>query len=249
VRQRLIAAAAVAVAAAACSLVGIDFDAVIAVEVTVPDSGRVEEGDTLLLRARALNARGDSVPGAVFVWEQIDTGKISLDPATGRVIGLTPTGAVRVRARHENLPSNPISLAVLAAADTIQPEPAGAIRDTIFASVPADSLSAPLQAKLLDLTTTPPPAAPVPLGNRPVTFSLTLFPGGNTGARLVVAAADTGVTQLAVKTATTGIAAVRVKLRAGQTAPDSAVVTAVATRANGSSVPGSPVTFTVVRQP
>ncbi|MGH7751885.1 MAG: hypothetical protein ACREN5_03635, partial [Gemmatimonadales bacterium] len=63
------------------------------------------------------------------------------------------------------------------------------------------------------------------------------------------AAADTGTSQLTVKTGTTGLAAVRVKLRAGQTAPDSAVVTASATRANGSTVPGSPVTFTVVRQP
>jgi hypothetical protein len=248
VTRRLIAVAAV-VATAACSLVGIDLDSVIAVEVTVPDSGRVEEGDTLLLSARALNARGDSVPGAVFVWERIDTGKIILDAATGRVIGVTPTSAVRVRARHDNLPSNPISLAVLAAADTVQPEPAGAVRDTIFSSVPADSLSSPLQVKLLDLTTNPPPAAPAALANRPVTFSLTLYPGGNGGARLVVAAADTGVTQLVVKTGATGLSAVRVKLRAGQTLPDSAVVAASATRANGSTVPGSPVTFSVVVQP
>lgn len=202
-----------------------------AIEVGFPDSAVVEEGDTVMPFARALNGRGDSVAATVY-WSAIDTALVAvLDSATGATLGKKVTTSARLLARVGNLRSNPLSLAVRAQADTIF-APA-ALRDTVTASTSADSLSDSLKVVVQDLTTTP--GTPVGLVARSVAFTIT-YPIGGSGFTLVPPGT--------VLTGAGGIAAVRVKL-VNRTLPDSVVVTATALRANGQPVPGSGVTFVV----
>ena len=69
-----------------CKALTPDFDAIIAIEVVVPDSGRLEVGDTLRPRARAINGRGDST-AATFVWSALDTTLQVVDSVSGLTLG------------------------------------------------------------------------------------------------------------------------------------------------------------------
>jgi len=63
---------------------------VIAIQVSLPDSGIVEEGDTIVPHARALNGYGDSV-AADIIWVTADTATLQvLDPTTGATLGRKP---------------------------------------------------------------------------------------------------------------------------------------------------------------
>ena len=100
-------------AAAACGRLGTDLDAVVAIEVTLPDSGIVAVGDTLVPRARALNGRGDSVSAAIR-WAALDTGVVAVvDSVSGATVGRKP-GNGRIQARVETLRSNPVTVVVRA---------------------------------------------------------------------------------------------------------------------------------------
>lgn len=213
----------------ACEPIGVDLDAVIALEVSLPDSGVVEEGDTIVPNVRALNGVGDSV-AADIVWATPDTGNLTvLDSATGATLAVRPPQG-RLQARVGSLRSNLLTVTVRPQADTIFAT--GAQRDTVAAGTSADSLSAPLTVRLQDLTTG---AAPADLTNRPVLFTLA-YPTDAGAFRL-----EPGDTVL---TAAGGVASVRVRLLS-RPLPDSAVVDARAVRANGQPVPGSPITFVV----
>lgn len=200
-----------------------------------PASPSVEESDTLPLVVRVLDRAGDSVPGAVVTLIILDTAALRVDSAGAGVIGRVPAAAARVVAAAGNLRSDPLSIRVLAAADSIGPTGSAVL--TVAA---ADSQSGPLAAAVQDLTTTPGQAAP--LGGRPVRYSI-VFPAF---ADLASATAVLGNDSLAatVLTAAGGTASVVVKRR-GATQPDSAVVLASAVRGTGVSVPGSPVRFVV----
>ena len=225
----------------ACGRLGTDLDAVIAIEVTLPDSGIVERGDTMIPRARALNGRGDSVATTVY-WSALDTLIVQvLDTTTGATLGKKP-GSVsgRIQARAGSLRSNPLSVAVRPQADTLFASGTG--RDTVTASASADSLSDSLKVQIQDLYVLSDTVracskgiTPVNLAARPVTFQIT-YPTGGSGFTLVP--------QDSVLSGSGGIAVVRVRL-VNRTLPDSAVVTATAVRANGLPVPGSGVTFVV----
>lgn len=213
-------------AAAACRALTPNFDAVIAIKVALPDSGRVEVGDTLHPHAAALDGRGDSV-AADFVWTALDT-TIAVDASTGATAGLAP-GTGRLQASVGNLRSNPVIVTVIAALDSIRAE--GATRDTVVVSAP-DSLSDSLAVRVF---------APsgAPLGGRKVALTI-VFPAG--GGGLTLMPGDT------VRTDATGVAVFQ--LRLGTTSrPDSGVVTASARYGDGSPVPGSPVTFVVEFHP
>ena len=94
-----------------CGKLGTDFDQVVALEVTLPDSGRIDVGQTLLPQARALNGRGDSVAAEIF-WNALDTAIITvLDSATGATYGKA-AGTGRLQARAGALRSNPLSVIV-----------------------------------------------------------------------------------------------------------------------------------------
>lgn len=200
-----------------------------ALEVRFADSAVVEEGDTIIPYARALDGRGDSVATTVY-WAALDTLIVQvLDSTTGATLGKRP-GSGRLQARVGSLRSNPVSLTVRAQADTIfAPD---AVRGTVTASMSADSLSDSLKVELQDRTSG---ATPVNLAGQPVTFQIT-YPSGGSGFTLIP--------QGSVLSGAGGIAAVRVRL-VDRTLPDSVVVTATAVRANGQPVPGSPVTFVV----
>ena len=215
---------------ATCQPVGVDLDAVIAIQVSLPDSGIVEEGDTIVPHARALNGYGDSVAAEV-VWATADTATLLLlDAATGATVGRRPPSG-RLQAQVGTLRSPLLTVTVRPQADTLSAT--GALRRIVVAP---DSQSDGLEVRLEDLTTG---TAPAGLANRPVTFTLT-YPAG--GGAFTLLPGDT------VLTGTGGVASVQVRL-VSRALPDSAVVEARAVRANGQAVPGSPVTFVVEFQP
>ncbi|HWP38892.1 MAG TPA: hypothetical protein VNL18_15205 [Gemmatimonadales bacterium] len=112
-RGVLTLSAGAAVAPACHTLLG-DPDRVIALELAGGTNRIVVVGDTLRLIVRAINAAGDSVPGAPIVWSILDTGVVGfrLESATGRIIGEAPdTG--RVQAAYEDLRSDPVRVIVV----------------------------------------------------------------------------------------------------------------------------------------
>lgn len=104
-----------------CEL-GTDLDQIVAIDVSLPDSGRVTLGDTLRPTARALNGRGDSV-AADIVWASLDTAIVAvLDSTTGETLGKS-VGTGRIQARVGSLRSNPLNVVVLS------PPPVAVVRD------------------------------------------------------------------------------------------------------------------------
>jgi hypothetical protein len=202
-----------------CKSLAPDFDAVIAIEVFVPDSGRVEVQDTLRPRARALNGRGDST-AAQIVWATLDT-TLLVDSLDGTTVGQF-VGNGRIQARVGNLRSSPVTITVLAPLDSI-------LRvgpDTLTVAAP-DSLSDSMKIQAF-----------APAGSaagRRVVLGI-IFPAGAAGLTLVPG--DT------VRTNSTGLAVFQVRA-SGVARPDTVVVTAAAQRAGGTPVPGSPITFVV----
>ncbi|HEV2749933.1 MAG TPA: hypothetical protein VGV12_05345 [Gemmatimonadales bacterium] len=115
-----------------------DLSRVIAIEVIAPDS--LEQLDTLIPHARALDGHFDSV-AATFVWSTLDTAILTvLDSTTGRTVvnhpGSTPG---QLLARAGQTFSNPVVIRALAAADTVYATPSSRVADTVHLSV--DSLS------------------------------------------------------------------------------------------------------------
>jgi hypothetical protein len=217
-------------ALAACETLFTDLDAVIALQVFVPDSGAVEVGDTVQPWARALNGHGDSV-AATIIWGALDTVFVTvLDSTTGRTLGKDTVGEGRIQARVGSLRSNPLPIRVQSPADSIRP--AGALRDTVDLAV-GDSLSDSLTVRVFAT-----PENPANRIGRRVTLTTAIYP--TTGTTVTLQPGDT------ILTGSSGTAFVRLRLTSGQ--PDSVLVTATARRADGQAVP-SPVTFVVEFRP
>jgi hypothetical protein len=210
---------------------------VVAISVAVRDS--VEELDTLRPHAYALDGHGDSV-AAMILWATLDTAQLTVvNDTTGVMVAKAPGAApARIQARVGNLPSNPIVIRVLAAADTLFA--AGPTRDSVSLAAKPDSLSDSLTVRLQDTTA----AGPVDLSGRPVAFALSVYPGP--GANVTLVTSDTARAPVAADTVATkvGVAAVKLRLLSGPL-PDSAIVTASARRAIGTLIAGSPVSFVV----
>jgi len=203
----------------------------VAIEIVLPDSGRVEVTDTFRPRGRALNGLGDSVQAQLY-WSSLDTAVIVvLDSTTGVSISKTVNPA-RLQARAGTLFSNPQTVNVLAKPDSVRAT--GVTRDTIKLTPDStellDSLSAPLQVEVFALGGV--------AQNRPVVYAATTFPA--TGPVVTLLPNDTVLTTAGTSTA---LAAVRLRLRPGSR-PDSVVVTATMKHLNGTAIPGSP-TFVV----
>jgi hypothetical protein len=192
--------------------------------VSLPDSGKVDVGDTLHPRAVALNGRGDST-GATIVWSALDTTLQVVDSLSGATVGVV-AGTGRLVARAGPLRSNPALVTIIGALDSIAAF--GPTVDTVFVSTP-DSLSDSLKVEAFTGGTAS--------ANRRIALSLD-FPPGGSGVTLVPG--DT------VVTGATGIAPFQVRLTGVR--PDSAVVSASAT-SHGAPVTGSPTRFVVVFQP
>lgn len=205
-----------------------NLDQVVALEVSLPDSGRVEVTDTLRPSARALNGHGDSVAADIF-WFSLDTAVIVvLDSTTGATLGKT-VGTGRLQASVGALRSNPLSVAVLTRLDSVQA--IGAMPDTVTLSEP-DSLSDSLQVQLF--------ATPTVASSRRVIFSAITFPAS--GPLVTFAPNDS------VLSNSTGVAVTRLKLLPGSSLPDSVVVTTTVQRPDGTPLSNS-VRFVVYYRP
>jgi hypothetical protein len=100
----------------------------VAIEIVLPDSGRVELTDTFRPRGRALNGLGDSVQAQLY-WSTLDTAIIVvLDSTTGVTLPKV-VGSGRLQARTGRLFSNPQTVAVLARLDSMYA--GGPTRDTL----------------------------------------------------------------------------------------------------------------------
>jgi hypothetical protein len=196
--------------------------------VFLPDSGRVEVGDTLRPGARVLNGRGDSIAAQVY-WSSLDTAIARVVDSITGVTFAKAAGTGRLQARAGQLRSNLQSVVVLVRLDSASAP--GPIRDTITVSAP-DSLSDSLVVKAW--------TGPSGASGRSVVYTMAIYP-----------AADSTVTLLpktSVQTDANGIAFKRVRFEPGPR-PDSVVVTATVRRPNGTEVLGSPVTFVVEFRP
>jgi len=233
-------------AALACNKFGPgDLSHVIALEVTVPDS--LEEYDTLTPHARVLDGHGDSV-AATIVWATGDTAPILtvLDSLTGRTVATRIGQTGRLLARSDRLISNAVSIRTLAAADTLFAT--GAKVDTV--ALPADSVSDSLKVQVADTikSASGGDSLTVPLAGRPVVYSIT-YPAPAGSVTLVTNdSTHSPATTDTVTTGPAGVAFVKVRLL-GVPVPDSVVIEAIARRAVGDTVPGSPATFVVRFRP
>ncbi len=234
-------------AAVACNKFGpTDLSREIALDVSVPDS--LEQYDTLKPHARVLDGHGDSV-AATIVWATADTTPILtvLDSLTGWTV-VNRTGQTgRLVARSDRLVSNPLSIRTLAAADTLFTTLVSTV-DTVTLS--ADSISDSLTVEVADTikSASGGDSLTVALAGRPVVYAIT-YPATSGPVTLVTNDSTHGlVTTDTVATGASGIAFVQVRLL-GAPIPDSVVVAAIARRAVGDTVPGSPVTFVVRFRP
>jgi hypothetical protein len=203
-----------------------DPDQVVAIEVILPDSARVEVTDSYLPHARALNGSGDSVAAPVF-WSSLDPASLEvLDSTTGMSLAIQ-VGTGRLQARVEALRSNPQTITVLTRLDTM------------FASGPAtDTVLAPDSTS--DSLVVQANATGGQAGGRRVVYEATIYPAG--GSTVTFVPNDT------VFTSSAGVASVQIKYATG-TLPDSVVVNATMRRPDGTPIPGSPVKFVVEFRP
>ena len=106
----------VALTLACGNLVGGDLGRVIAIDILGSLEPEVEEGDSLQLQARAVDARGNVIPDAVIAWAIVDTGDVgfTLDTSTGLVRALHP-GTGRVVAWTQEIRSGEVTVTVTAA--------------------------------------------------------------------------------------------------------------------------------------
>jgi hypothetical protein len=221
-----------AVAAVCACKINVDQNQPVAIEITLPDSGRVELTDTFRPRGRALNGVGDSVAAPLY-WSSLDTAVfVVLDSTTGVTVPKS-VGTGRLSARTGNLFSNPQPVAVLARLDSMAA--AGRTRDTLDVT-PTDSTVDSL-SNLLQIQTF---AFGGNAAGRRVVYAWTTYPAS--GPVVTLLPRDT------VPTGFDGTASVQVRLHNG-TLPDSVVVTATMQRFHGGPLPGSPVTFVVEFRP
>jgi hypothetical protein len=228
-------------AATGCSDITLSPTHVIALEVNTT-TPTVEQGDTVRLAARALNALGAEVPDAPIAWAVLDTGSLvfQLDPS-GLVHGIT-LGSGRVQANSDNLRSDPITV-------TVTPVP-----DTAAATIPTRVVVPSTDVQSADLS--------VAVYSRSSTGTLTSIlgktviyqvaePATSTGFFLTVSDTLPGPDARKVTTVTTstGTASARVRRKNGEAAPDSVLVDATAVTAHGATVPGTPVRFVVIFNP
>ncbi len=108
-------AGVVATTVAACAIINPDFDRIVALQVD-PGPLTITIGDTLLLKAQAVNAAGDIVVDADIFWTviDVDSGQLgfTLDTTTGTVAAIA-AGSGRVQARVVDIRSDPITITVV----------------------------------------------------------------------------------------------------------------------------------------
>ena len=227
-------------AATGCSDITLSPTHVIALEVKTTTPA-VEQGDTLRLTARALNALGDPVSNAPVAWAVLDTGALpfQLDP-NGLVHGIS-LGSGRVQASSDKLRSDAITVTV-----TPVPDTAAATIPTRVVVPTTDVQSANLSVGVYSHAT----GSLTPILGKTVIYQVA-GPADNTGFFLTVSDTLPGPDARKVTTVTTatGTASARVRRKNGEPARDSVLVDATALTAHGAIVPGTPVRFVVIFNP
>jgi hypothetical protein len=220
------------IALSACSNLPSGEGGVVALELRLPSPAAVEQNDTLQLRARALNADGDSVAAAVF-WRTLDDTVLTVVDSIGVVTTSHTSGTARVQARVGSLRSDLVTLSIRPRSDTLLLSV-----DTI--TIPAaDSLSGALGARVESLD----PA------------------GGVAGTSILYEVIDSLAARgklrfangLLAFRATTGAdggptTAVTLRKIAAQVPPPIVEVRVSASRPSGTPVPGSGQAFTLLFQ-
>ncbi len=227
--MRISSLVALAVPLLACSDLNSTSGGVVALELRLPNPAVVEQHDTLVLVARALNTAGDPVPAEIF-WRSPDSALIV--DSTGLVTTDSSSGSGRIQARTGSLLSDLVPLEIHRRSDTL------AIQGPTAITVPAaDSASAALVAAVLSLT---PDTA------------------GISNTRILYEVVDTAIAQgtfhfqgggLSLRAATglTGQPLVPVTLRKATATAAAAIVRVQvsATRPSTLAVPGSRQIFTI----
>lgn len=113
--MRLLALLLAAGGLGACSALPADGDGVVAIELRTQSPVSLRLGQSVTLRARALNQQGDSV-ASVLRWYTADTALLVLDSTTGVLSGRAAAGSARVQAAVGTLRSDPIAVTLLPAA-------------------------------------------------------------------------------------------------------------------------------------
>jgi hypothetical protein len=223
---------------AACSDITDDGSGVITLEVQQPAPAVAEVGDTFALVARALDRDGNPVDVAIE-WRTLDPANVFVETSTGRIAGLAPGTIGRVQAIQGSLVSDPISLTVVARADTLEVPPDTLIVDPVSPTSPA---LAPRVAALIE-------GVYVGLPGRAVIFEIVEPVFADVASRTVEI---TGTSALA-DTVLTGAdgrpqAPVTLSRITGLTAPDTVEVAVRVLRPSGALVPGSGQRFVVAFQ-
>ena len=258
-RHAAMAAAALAAAlAAACTEVGTDPSAPVAIEldptplpsVVIGDSLRDSTGRAVPLAARALNSQNSVIPDAPLRFLAIDTGVVVVDSVTGFVMGRR-IGEAQVIASVGGLQAEAIRVRVTLRPDTVFADTA--VRQTMRFSLasPTASTSGSLRVFVGHDSVIVARDSVVPVANYLVRFRI-VSPTGDTvsasdTSRVVLANADRGGRASAADTTDAdGLASRVIRIStAVATIPDSVVVEAHVSRPDATPLPGSPVLFTV----
>jgi len=233
-------ACALAVLGTHCASISGDANAPLAIEFVLPHfaSGfAVQEFDTVPIDVRVRNDAGDTIAGARVQVISLAPDTLQVDTLPLRLIGVQP-GPARVIAISGNLHSDPLAVTVVRAPDSLGLS-AGAV-DTVRAT---DTASAPFVATLFDLRTDTTRA--LSLSGYPVVFAIVYPTFASAAAASVVFGNDTVPTLVDTATTTVSGASAIVKRHGALPWPDSVVVQASASRANGTVVRGSPIRFVV----
>lgn len=236
----------IAVLTTACISITSGPGGIAAIEVDGLFQRSLQEGDTLSVVARAVDANNQTVTDAQVIWEllDVDSGQVGLtiDETSGLITAGSP-GIGRVQASVASLRSGIITITVVPAPDSI------AVSGDSLIMMAAGATSSPnLTVVIHDLTTFP--DSQVPLAGTAVRFSVTApAPGGMDTEGFFLTQIDTvpGATphEFTALTDGSGQASIVVRLVAGSTVPDTTVVEAVALTAIGDTVPGAPVLFVI----
>jgi hypothetical protein len=232
-------ACALAVLGTRCASITSDATAPIAIEFVLPhftQAVRVEEFDTVPLGVRVLDRAGDTIAGAPVQVVSLNPDTLKVDTLPLRLIGIQP-GPARLLAFSGSLHSNPLTVTVVRAPDSLARASGSAATDTVPAK---DSTSAPLAVQLLDLRTDTTQA--LGLTGYAIAFAV-LYPAFANPAAATVKLSNDSLSDTVITSG--GVASVVVKRRGAPLLPDSVVVRASVARANGTAVRGSPVVFIV----
>lgn len=223
---------------AACSDITDDGSGVITLEVRQPAPPLVEVGDTFGLVARALDRDGNPVDVPIE-WRTLDPANVFVESATGRIAGITAGTTGRVQAIQGSLVSDPLSLTVVARADTLEVPPDTLTVDPVSTTSPA---LAPRVARLVE-------GVYVGVAGRSVIFEIVEPVFADVASR-TVEITGTGALADTVLTGGDGLpqAAVTLSRITGLTAPDTVEVAVRVLRPSGTAVPGSGQRFVVAFQ-